>query len=237
MKQIPVLVFTSDKYLHALRPFAYLFNKYWGSDTQVTVVGFRAPDFWLPGNFHFHSLGNMADYPVNQWSDAVLDYLEPRPELEHFVLMLEDYWLVRPVNRFAIDMLYDYCRQFRNVLKIDLVTDRLYAAGVADYDNCGWVDLIVSDPASQYHMSLMAGLWSRELLLRFLVRGESPWDVEIYGTPRVAAAGSDVLVLGTRQFPLRHLLAHRGGNPNELMLDDLKAVDREALVNLGYIPT
>lgn len=233
---IPILVFTSDKYLAALRPFAYLFNKYWGSEVPVTVVGFEPPAFWLPANFSFHSLGSMAAYPVDKWSNAVLDYLQPRPALEHFVLMLEDYWLVRPVNRSAIAMLHDYARQFRNVIKIDLVTDRLYASGVCDYDNCDYLDLILSDPASPYHLSLMAGIWNRDLLLKFLIRDESPWDLEIAGTRRLAAAGHEMQVLGTRQFPLRHLLAHRGGNPNELNLSGLKAVDREALEKLGYIP-
>lgn len=232
---IPVVVFTSDKYLPSLRAFAWLFNKYWGPDQAVTVVGFAHPEFDLPPNFSFVSLGDMSNYPVGKWSDALIDFLTAHPELEHFVFMLEDYWLVRPVNREAVRMLYDYARQFRNVLKIDLVTDRLYAGGMYDYGHCGWLDMIASDYNSAYHMSLMAGIWSRELMLRFLVRGESPWDVEIIGTPRVAAAGNDVMVLGTRQSPLRHILAHRGGDPGKFMLAGLLANDAEELTKLGYI--
>ena len=106
---------------------------------------------------------------------------------------------------------------------------------MTDYNHCGYLDLIRSDPASPYHMSLMCGLWNRELLLRFLIPGESPWQVELEGTPRVAKAANDVLVLGTRNMPLRHILAHRRGNPEELLLDDLDSADVEALRKLEYI--
>lgn len=232
---IPIVVLTSDHYLHALRPFSWLFNKYWCKEQEVYVVGFNQPDFELPDNFYFWSMGSMSNYPLGKWSNALIDYLNQHEDMHHFVLMLEDYWVTRPVNTQAVKMLHDYAMQFQNVLKIDLAADRLYAWGMKDYDNCGYLDLVVSDPASQYQMSLMCGIWSRELILRFLIRDESPWEVELNGTPRVAAAGNEVLVLGTRQWPVKHVLAHRRGNPSELLLDGIKAVDIESMSNLGML--
>lgn len=229
-----IFVLTSDHYIKAVRAFSYLFNRHWSEDQEVTVAGFKPPDFDLPANFHFHSLGNMADYPVNKWSDALIKLLHDYTD-DTFVLFLEDYWLSRPVNAQAVRMLYDYMRQFRNVLKMDLCMDRLYAAGMSDYNHCGYIDLIRSDPASQYQMSLYLGLWNRELMLRFLRTGENPWQVELDGTPRVARAADEVMVLGTRQAPCRIILAHRRGNPNELLLDGLDPADVEALRELGYI--
>lgn len=233
---IPILVFTSDKYLKALQPFAWLFNRYWSPAQAVDVVGFAQPEFMLPSNFSYHSIGNMADYPFGKWSNQVIDYLEVRQDISHFILLLEDYWPTRPVNLSAIRMLYDYALQFRNVLKIDLCGDRLYAAGMTDYDNCGYLDLILSDWQSQYQMSLMPGIWNKQLLLRFLVRNESPHEVELSGTPRVAAAHDEVIVLGTRQWPFKHILAHRNGNASKLDVSGLKQCDVEALTELGYIP-
>lgn len=229
-----IFCLTSDRYLNALKAFAWLFNRYWSEDQEVVVAGFKPPDFALPDNFTFHSLGDMADYPVNKWSDALIKLLHDYTD-DTFALFLEDYYLTRPVNRQAVRMLYDYMRQFRNVLKMDLCMDRLYAAGMTDYNHCGYLDLIRSDPASQYQMSLFLGLWNRDLMLRFLIPGESPWEVELEGTPRVARAAHDVMVLGTRQAPCRITLAHRRGDPNELLLDGLAASDVEALRELGYI--
>lgn len=233
---IPILVFTSDKYLKALQPFAWLFNRYWSPAQPVDVVGFKQPDFMLPSNFSYHSIGDMRDYPFGKWSNQVIDYLEVRQDIDTFVLLLEDYWPVRPVNLSAIRMLYDYMLQFRNVLKMDLCGDRLYAAGMTDYDNCGYLDLVLSDWQSQYQMSLMPGIWNKELLLRFLVRNESPHEIELNGTPRVAAARDEVMVLGTRQWPLRNILAHRNGDASKLDVAGVKKCDIEELTRLGYIP-
>lgn len=229
-----VICLTSDKYLPAIRPFSWLFNKYWGADQEVIVAGFTPPDFDLPRNVAFHSIGAFSDYPVTRWSDAFLRVLDDVAD-ETFVLFFEDYFPVRPVNVQAVRMLDDYMRQFRYVLKMDLCADRLYAAGMQDYGRCGYIDLVQSDPASQYHMSLMAGVWNRDLLKRFIIPGETPWQVELEGTPRVRHAAPDVIVLGTRQWPVRHALAFRGGDSQRLLLDDLDPADVAALTRLGYL--
>lgn len=234
MPQPKIYVMTSDGYMNALKAFGWLLNKYWRPNPEVVVVGYRFPDFDLPRNFSFLSLGDQKDYPLNKWSDGLIKLLNQIDD-SHFVLMLEDYYISRPVNVQAVHMLYDYMLQFRNVLKMDLYSDRLYAGGMTDYNHCGYLDLVRSDPASQYHMSLMAGLWNRELMLRFLIPGENPWQVELEGTPRVARAADEVMVLGTRNMPVRHILAHRRGNPSELLLDGLDPADVQALRELEYI--
>lgn len=229
-----VYVMTSDKYLPALRPYAWLFNKYWGADQPVTVVGFTPPDFELPSNFDFLSLGAFADYPVSRWSDALLKLLSLIPD-DPFVLMLEDYWITRPVYREAVRMLYDYCRQFGYVCRLDLTGDRMGAAGASLYGHCGHLDLIWSDPDSQYHMSLMTALWVPHNLRRVLIPGETPWQVELDGTPRLRAMRHEMIVLGTREWPVKHTLAFRGGESQKLLLDDLAPVDVAELTRLGYL--
>lgn len=198
------------------------------------MAGFTPPDFRLPENFSFHSIGPFDEYPVGRWSDALIKFLNEVPD-EVFCLMLEDYWVTRPVNVDAVRMLHDYMLQFRNVLKMDLCADRLYAMNMQDYDTCGYLDLVKSHHQSPYHMSLMTGLWRKELLLRFLKPEESPWDIEIFGTPRVGQVGDDVLVLGTRQWPVRHILAYRGGDVSKTDLTGLKQADIQALHELEYV--
>lgn len=228
-----VVVLTSDKYLGALRPLAYLLNKYWQPNPSVLVGGFTPPDFALPPNFTFHSIGAFEDYPVGKWSDGVIDLLSALPD-EAFVLLLEDMWPTRPVNAEAVGVLYRYALQFKYVLKIDLCADRLYAWGMEDYGHVSYLDLVRSNPGSQYHMSMMPGVWRRDNLLSVLVRGESPWQVELVGTPRVSQR-QDLLVLGTRQWPYRCILAHRGGNPGAVNLGGLAPEDVDTLRERGWI--
>lgn len=229
-----VYCLTSDKYLNSVRGFSYFINKYWKPNPEVVVVGFAEPSFDLPSNFSFLSLGDMKDYPIGNWSDAVIKFLG-MIEDSHFVLMFEDYWITRQVDVEAVGILHDYARQFTYTARIDLTGDRLYS-GYADlnYGVVNRLDLVKSMPGSPYHMSMMTAIWNRELLSEILIPGESPWDVEINGTPRLAHA-QDMLVLGTRQWPVKHTLAHRGGNPNELLLDEIAEVDVKALRELGFI--
>ncbi len=229
-----VYVMTSDRYLDALRPFAYLFNHYWSPDQPVVVCGFTPPSFSLPDNFSFLSLGDFADYPINRWSDAWIKLLSLIPD-DPAIFMLDDYWLIRPVYKEAVKMLYDYCKQFRYVARMDLTGDRLHAAGAALYDKCGHLELVWSDPDSQYHMSTMAGIWNPHNLKRVLIPGETPWQVELQGTPRLRLLRQEMIVLGSKEWPVRHTLAFRGGDNQKLLLDEIDPADVAEMTRLELL--
>lgn len=212
-----VVCMTADHQMHLLEPYAWLLNKYWVPNPPVLVCGFSEPKFDLPSNFSFWSIGNFDDFPAHKWSDAfirVLDHLND----ELFILMLEDYFIYRQVDTLGITMLADYMRQFTNVLRIDLQTDRLYAKGGGQYlfdyrtyGYCGHLDLIKSDPDSEYHLSLWGSMWRKELLKRFIIHGERAQTIELAGTRRLQEVGDELLVLGTRQAPLKHTNIYGGG--------------------------
>jgi hypothetical protein len=228
-----VIVMTSDNYLPALRPFAYLFNKYWQPHPEVLIAGFSPPGFELPTNFKFKSIGKFSDFPFSGWSNALIKLLEEIQD-ETFVLMLEDYWITRPVGSDTIQILNDYAVQFGYVLKIDICTDRLYAYGAdLNYGNVSYIDLVKSMPGSPYHMSLYPGIWRRDNLLKVLVPGESPHDLEIVGSTRVSHM-QDLLVLGTRQNPLKITLGLRGGNHNQVNYGDIPKGDFDDMHAAGY---
>lgn len=234
-------VLTSDNYSHSVLPFAYLFNKYYTPEQEVIVAGFdKFPD-GLPPNFKTHSIGKQSDYPLRKWSDGLIKLLHDFTD-EVFLLFLEDYFIVQPVYQQEVRMLYDYMNQFKYVLKMDTNTDRRFAGGVQPYGMCGHIPLVKSDPNSQYHCSLMNGLWNRELFLRILIPNEDPWQVELEGTSRLAKYGDSMIVLGTetwddnlRTCPIKHTLAYRGGDSSKMLIDEIKPEDVEALKKLGYI--
>lgn len=212
-KPYRIFCITSDKYLPAVRPYADLLKRYWPNHPEVVVAGFTPPTFPAPERFKFYSIGDFADYPVGRWSDALMRFLAAMED-EVFIIMLEDYWINGPVNDLVVDMAYDYMEQFRYVARLDLTGDRAGADGgdVSLYGKLGHVDLVWSRPDSPYHLSLMTGMWRKEHLLRVLVPGESPWDVEIKGTTRLAALHDEMIVLGTKAWPIPHGLAFRNGD-------------------------
>lgn len=232
-----IVVMTSDKQIHAIRGFAYLFNKYFSCapGTNIVVAGFTPPDFELPSNFKFFSIGKQEDYPWNKWSNGLLRFMDAHPHWRHFIIMLEDYWIVRHVDTYAIYALHQYAIEHPDVLRVDLCADRLYAGGMTDYGHLGYLDIIKSDYKSQYHMSLWASMFNQDLLRRIIVPDESPHDVELEGTNRLSKFRDEMLVIGTRQYPLRHITVFKHSEPGKVSLGGLRAGDIEELRERGYL--
>ena len=228
-----LIVMTSDKHMPLLLPFSYLFNKYWGPDQAVTVCHYTQPNFLLPENFGYFRIGYQADYPFQKWSDSLIRVLNSIEE-ETVVIMLEDYWLCREVDRQAVADLNDFAIAEKRILKIDLMSDRLYAASMQDYASLGHLDLIKSSPSSAYHMSLMTGIWRVDNLLSVLIPNESAHDIEIRGTTRVREKFEDLLVLGTRQFPVRHPHVVNSQNPHKIDMTGIHAIDINYIMERGW---
>lgn len=220
-----VIVMTSDLCSYSLPGFFHQWEKYYRGEHTGVLVGFSKPDVKLPDNFRFVSQGKQEDFPRSRWSFRLKNVLEEIAD-DVFMLLLDDYWLIRQVDIRAIEMIHDYMEQFRNVLKFDLAFERLYSNtppgghnkfyfGHNTYDRLGHLDLIKSDPGSDYHMSLWGGMYRNELLKSILVPGESAQEIEINGTHRLSELGDEMLVLGTRQAPLLHVNALQGRGWNK----------------------
>jgi hypothetical protein len=218
-----VVVLTCDRYLWAMRPFAYLFNTYWSSLQEVVVGCHTPPPFDLPDNYVIHSLGQ--DRGQDVWSDGLIGLLTAIPD-DLIVLVLEDYWLCRTADTEGIRSLGDWMSAHSEVLRMDLTTDRLYNGQMVDSSTpWGHYDLIETPFESPYQMSFQAGIWRRDLLLSLLHPGKSPWEVEMYTQPP-----QEMRVLGTRQWPLRYLNALKGGNEEEVLnLEELEPHHREVI--------
>ena len=235
---------TSDKYIEAVRPFLWLLKKYWGFNNgpvDVLVAGFTPPEFDLNdfgGNVNvraaFHGIGAFEDYPLGKWSDSLLKLLDQIDD-EYIILMLEDYWVFRGVNVRAIELAYSYMRKYPKTLKFDLTADRLYAGGaIRNYRFEGWLDIVKSDIESAYHMSLMTGMWHTGWLKEVLVPGWDPWKVELDGTTHLRNY-PDLEVVGSEQWPIRHALAFRSGDPEKLLFQDIPQEDVYTMKQLGLL--
>lgn len=231
-----ILVTTSNSYLPALKPMAWLMNKYWSPAPEVLVMGFTPPDFELPSNFTFHRVGKQEDYPFSKWCDALIETCEAIPD-EVFLLLLEDMWPIRKINVEAVKILYDYMIQFEYVARIDLTRDRLCTHGMKDYATVSYLDFIISMPGSDYHMSLQPAIWRKEHLLSVMQRDWSAHQLELYGTP-ILSHNRDVIVLGTRNWVYRHIHALRKLDHLKLQLSDgithMADADAKAMREMGY---
>jgi hypothetical protein len=219
---MPVVVMTSPKSDWALGGLFWTLNKYYPELRDVWVCSYGVgPPPNIPRWANYYSIGAFDVYPKNRWSDAFIKVCNffLSNNRAHFMFLMDDFWLCRRVDSHGVELLYEGMKRNNQVLKMDLATDRLYAqrgekylygANTAGVE--GHLDIIQSDPATEYHMSLWVGIFSARLLLDYvLVPGESAQEIEISGTRRLKEY-PEVIVLGTRQAPVRCSNLIRGGH-------------------------
>lgn len=232
---VPVYVLTSEKYLWQIRPFAYLFNIYWSSLQSVTVVTDVKPTYPLPPNFSIRSVSGNSPLPKEKWSDGLAVMLNNIPH-DHFVLLLEDYWLIRTVDHKGIETLADYMRQHDDILRLDLTDDRQYNGEAYDIGSYGHYDLVETPPKSAYQMSLQAGIWNKGLLMSVLRSGLTPWEVELYLSPALHDR-PDLRVVGTRQCPVRYANISKTKEDGQVLdFSKLQTDHLDAMRRRGWLP-
>lgn len=209
------VILTSNKYLHCLPPFAYLFNKFWPNQSaKVVRYDVRPPK--LPDNFTNYAIGRQEDYT---WSSGLLKYLDDH-QGELILLMLEDYFINGAVRVEAIKAAWELMLKYPEVAKIDLTDDRLKVA------HSKWMDsdtFILSGKDTLYQTSLQAAIWRVDFLKRFLDPTESPWQFEKLGTRRVIESKDfDRFILGFKNPPMTYINAIGGEGNNPGLWDNKK---------------
>ncbi len=203
-----IFVLASDKLYWALPGMMHQWQKYCG--LPITIAGFTPVRV---EGAEFVSLGDFADFPANRWTNAVLRLLELYPQEQRFLFMLEDYWLTRQANLKAIQIGDAFMQRNPEFLRFDLTTDRMNCgtprgAGAFDWGSIDTVD-IIEGLDDEYRVSMQAGIWNREPLLKILKPNETPWQFELDGSNR--AKNLSLRVFGTRQWPLCYNIMVVGG--------------------------
>jgi hypothetical protein len=250
---VRVFVTTSDWYNPIIPAFAYLFNRYWSHEQEVTILGYTPANFSLPSNFGFHSLGDPREfgnnvpewstgrrgrhfgelYPTPQWTDSLRRWIDDLPDRQ-FILLQIDYFVHKPVKIDLIKKLERYLER-ENVSKIDLSTDR-YHSPHHHYDLQGEIEIIVSDQQAQYRSSLQAAIWKRDYLAAMLKPGRSPWDFERYGMYEHMNDGKLILgVADANDGPVPYLNVYGDGRVNWRQLRKMNPAVLSELQTRGWL--
>ncbi len=167
-----IICTTSNKYLHLLKISCYLFNKNWSSEQQVEIVGYDKPEFELPPNFTFYSLGKQTD-TNKDFSNDLRKYFEKQDDW--FIWYFDDTFL-KSLDLFKFDILKSLIRE-PNVGRINLT----YAGRIQDHFKSWTVRgnvIIENTQTARYRICTQISLWNRKFLLQYLKPNMSPWDFE-----------------------------------------------------------
>jgi len=192
-----ILVMTSSKYHHFLPGFCYMFNEYWGEQAIIATDTPIVQD--LPDNFSVYSYSGGKPLPAHHWSSGLRRALKSL-RAGRVTILLEDYYLIKPVKKDIIQQGIDLFEQWPNtLLRFDLTTDRMYNGRAKDLGKYGDMDLVETPYKSEYQMSFQAGIWNRRLMLNIVPGGATPWLTEIGIQPP-----KTMRVMGTKQNPVQY---------------------------------
>lgn len=189
-------IVTSNKYIPLLKPFSYLFNKFWDETQQVTFLGNDIyPDFELPKNFSFHSLGNQNG--IQHWSTDLRKFIQDIPD-QYFILSLEDLFPVQNINLELFNYLVE------NYLTPDIgrisLGSQLYDKSHTIIDNYKDCNILLGSPNIRYRLCTQWSIWNKDFLLEYLKPNMSPWDFELQGYNK--PLGDNYKVIGCSTNPV-----------------------------------
>jgi hypothetical protein len=163
-----VLVVSCDKYRDLWTPFFTLFARYWPDCPMPVYLGTNC------ARLEHENVTTLNAGNDEAWSRRLRFFLQ-NLNSEYVLLLLEDFFLDRPVSSVEVDA------QVRLLRSRDGTALRLFPNPPADYRRGG---MGVLHTRAAFRVSLQAAIWNRSRLLELLAGEESPWDFEIFGSQR-----------------------------------------------------
>ena len=170
-----IYVSTSDKYHSCIKPFMYLFNKFWFEKTQVTFLGYNTPDFKLPNNCKFISMGK--DEGPQMWSTGLRKFFTELDE-EFFIFTIEDCFILSEINMSAYNALID--KLDSSVGRISL-SGQLINKSYKTIDKFDDFNIIEASKNIEYRKGTQWSVWNKNFMLEYLKDNMSPWEFELSG--------------------------------------------------------
>lgn len=224
-----IICTTSDRYLHILPIFCHLFNKFWSDKQQVEIVGYNHPNFKLPTNFNFVSLGNQTPDKQNFTRD-LRKYFAKQDKF--FIWMMEDTFLKGPVDFKALNQLKHITNLFNDVGRINLTGEVLKQ----DHEflrSVGGYDIFCNNKFSLYRLSTQVSIWNKHFALQYMVEDLSPWEFECQSDHAI----DEFLILGMNSFdsPVRNNEGVRKHNIYDFNFDGIPEEVINEMKSLKFI--
>lgn len=171
-----------DETLWILKPYAHLFNKYWGEEYNVVILGFQKPEFELPRNFKFVSMAERQGNGADGWSSYLVDYFANNKD-EHVILTLEDFLPAAAPNKKTLEGIVSLMQEDKGIGRFDLTWDL--------FTNCAHipvgslndeVNLCEIPKGIMYRVSCQPAVWKRSFLVSILSQTTNPWNFEMFGS-------------------------------------------------------
>jgi hypothetical protein len=190
-------VATCNQTVHTLNGFAYLFNKFWSSEQEVTVLCFDKKPEGLPSNFINLCLGDQSKFG-RIFTDPLIPIFDSLKD-EYFMFTLDDHWLFKPVDFDSLERLKQYVGiADRIILSDELFQERPVVWTVYEDPD------ILTRPTSQRWKYFNQGffIYKKEYWLKYLKPGRTVWEFETEAGFESQNDGS--LFIASKNFPCHY---------------------------------
>lgn len=215
-----IIITTSNRYLHIIPVFTYLFNKYWGG--EATIVGYDAPEN-LPSNFIFYSLGEQIGGAENFTRDLRKYFAEQE---QWFIWLMEDTF-VKSVDKGKIENIQYFLNQTQHKIGRFNLTSECVKQDHVLYGNLGHMPLYANSRTSLYRLSTQPSIWNRDYVLQYMQKDLNCWQFESQSDYQ----NDDwtILGFGREDAPLKH---NEGVRKTDIYKYDLNGFNQE---DIDYI--
>ena len=172
MNKLDIIIPTCDLYRNITLPVIYSLKKYYSNMGKGIIVGYKPPEFKLPSNFEFISMG--VDKTPTQWTNGLKRFLESYNQ-EHFIIHMDDHLLIDYVDSKKIDLLASLVKENNEIDKVMLhpFTSTMFTP----YLNQQKLELYKCKN-NIGTTTLMNAIWRRGYMIELLTDNHSPHDFE-----------------------------------------------------------
>ena len=172
-ESLAILICSCDKYEDVWEPFFHFFHKHWSACPWPIYLMTNTKSY---DDHRIHTINTGED---SDWSTVFLETVN-QINSKYLLILMEDYFLLRPPNERVIGKIAEYMRQnhisyFRLFPRPgpDTITGEIDGVRFGE---------ITED--SEYRVSLQAAIWDTDYIRRLVNPGESAWELEVEGTRR-----------------------------------------------------
>lgn len=225
-----IIIPTCDKYRNILEANKFTMDKFGGADFDVTVLGFKKPDFDM-GSWKFISLGE--DTGAKNFTNDIKSFFD-NFEDEYFIYGNDDCVFTNEINVKFLNEIIETVKEIPNFGRMWLTqTAAAYYGGGSCIKNFGSYHIAEINQFAEYRLSLQYSIWKTSYFKKYLIHNLSPWEWETRGTAKYDNAN---ILLPVHNFVISvgHVMK-RGGflnnwynsiyNDGRLNDDDIKLIE------------
>lgn len=210
MNNCKIFISTSNNYHRCLLPFAYLFNKFWSDKQEVIILGYDKPNFELPPNFSFKSLGTQRG--PKYYTEDLRNFFNSIDD-KYFIYTMEDQFILDYVNLDILNVLLSLVKQEKLVGRANL-TNSIFQTHMGKkhqtFKSVDGFEIIEYTQDSSFRITCEWAIWDKDYMLKYLQDNLTPWEFE-------KQKGKDGynLIGCKNKVAIRHAEAIRRGKVNE----------------------